>query len=307
MSHLREDISQFLEEARGYALDEDLLSSLGVLNHARGILQDAGEMLTYEMSIVLEAIGENYIAQDLENEAIIYFEKSLAIREAISAVETIETGELFCKTAELLGAEGQFDQAEEYSLRSLQILEVFEPNTNETISTLKHNLGIILFSKNESDRALPFLESARDLRREIYGELSEQVFETNQGLQHIYSTLSMNNELLSCLENSITFAQGYWGKDAEEVDELQRKYRALTGFDFINTQNEKSSIKDSSDSIISALIIASIEAIHSKQHNVAVEILELSRKLLNNSSENQSHVDESIVNSIRSMLEQNES
>lgn len=267
----------------------EFLDGLGVLLHARGILQDRKDQLHPIMANVLAALGENYLNQGMYQESLPYFDKALSIKEALCISENIETALLFMKAGEILGLIGNVIASEDFFHRAYQIVEMVSPESSAIRSDISHNLGIVLLAKNEADRAKSFLLEAIELREKVFGIKSDEVSGSYLALSKVYFALSDKKSSDDSIKHAIAIKESLYGSDDEEVLQLKERFKDLyiveeTIFDSVATGTKISDpivsqpiINKIDDAkILQAITLAALVALDQDNLKVAKEILKLS-------------------------------
>ena len=271
-------LAQMLHDRR------EFLDALGFLVNARSILQDRGEHIHPLMSQVLSELGEHYYRQEMLSEALPYFDKALSIREALCLSENVESARLFLKTAEILGSEVRFIEAEQYLNRAYQILQEQEDSPAELLGDIAHNLGVVLLAKKEDDRALQFFKVAVREREKAYGAISEEVRESWAGVMRVSESNNLSELQMTALYKLIEIKEELHGPNDVEVNALKSQYRMLIGMAEPAPTPEPAPVSEGKSMIMNALLSAAILAIEESQQALAVDILKLSQKAFGNNA-----------------------
>lgn len=110
------------------------------------ILEKEGYLL--DLSNVFENIGNNFMYQGLQKQALYYHEKSLSIRREKNAPDTLDN---FMNMAIVLNDQGKYPEALELYLK---VLAVYEARKDDyQISQVHANLGILYRMRHEYDKA----------------------------------------------------------------------------------------------------------------------------------------------------------
>jgi tetratricopeptide (TPR) repeat protein len=205
----------------------EFLESLGILNEARGILQDRKESLHPLMAEVLAAIGDYYLLQGMHNESLPYLEKALSVREALCISDNEESARLFMKTGEVYATSHDLSGAEDFFNRAFQVAQEICPDDATINGDICNNLGIVLTSKNEIDRAVTFFKKAVEYRKQEYGPRHEEAALAYLTLANSYEKLNMTMQQAECYYKAIEIREELYGVEDPTVNALKDKYLVL--------------------------------------------------------------------------------
>ncbi len=283
------------------------LDALGLLNEARGYLQDRRDSLHPLMAEVLASLGDLYLAQGMHQESLPYFEKALAVREALCISDNEETARLFMKTGEIFATNQDLSGAEDFFNRAYQVALQVCPDVPSIRGDIAHNLAVVLMAKGEPDRAIPFLKEAVKFRIDEYGNMHEEAANAYINLAKGYELDNQQLQQANSLYKAIEVKEELYGIEDPTVNTLKDKYQAVlysvTPTEATTSESIKSDISQTQTSMVSAklfevMVAAAIVALEEENINVAKSIL----KLTNLSSETKQPIAEEIYKIISSKL-----
>ena len=203
------------------------LDALGLLNEARGYLQDRRDSLHPLMAEVLASLGDLYLAQGMHLESLPYFEKALAVREALCISENEETARLFMKTGEIFATNQDLSGAEDFFNRAYQVAVQVCPDVPSIRGDIAHNLSLVLMAKGEPDRAIPFLKEAVKFRIDEYGNMHEEAAIAYINLAKGYELDNQPLQQANSLYKAIEVKEELYGIEDPTVNILKDKYQEV--------------------------------------------------------------------------------
>lgn len=284
-----------LLNARGVYLD-----ALGYFIRGRGVLELREEQLHPFMCELLTGIGENYLLQGMLVEALPYYQKALSVGEALCIGETVEAASVHMKAGEILCMQGDLFEAKEHMLRAYQILKAVDTDNYCSLGDVAHNLGIILFSEEHSNRAVDYLKEAEECRKKHFGEQSIERADSLWALGKCYVSLKKEVDALESFYLSLAIRSEILGEEDESVIDAKEFYRSLsdevTLTPLSTSQREETQILQSSDSQLVVVILeAASLAVRKNQPEIALELLELSKRCINGTEEVPEYVAQTIL------------
>lgn len=268
----------------------NFLDALGYFIRGRGVLEAREEQLHPLMSDLLAGMGENYLLQNMLQEAQPYLEKAISVREALCVAENPETAMLLMKTAEINVMQGELFPAHEQLTRAYQILCEVSPENYELLGEASHNLGVLLISQKHYDRAMECLKKACDFREKYFDKNSLERSDSLVAYAAACKEVDKNKEGLHALYEAMTIREEILGSEHEAVQDIKDRYRALSeGIDDrevpTGVAKKVSVTRDFDAEILAALISTAVMAVQKEQQELALKLLELSKQALGSPDE----------------------
>ncbi len=265
----------------------EYLEALGYFIQGRGVLEAREEQLHPLMSELLAGMGEHYLLQGMLVEALPFYQKSLAVREALAIGNTEESARFHIKAGEILCLQGELEDAKEHMLRAYQILNHLPIPDHFYLGDVTHNLGILLLTEEYFERAVDYFTEAAEHRSKYFGAGSLERADSLWGLGRCYLGTDSTTAALEQFYTAIALREEILGGADEVVKESKNFYRSLSGGAPINSSettileiSDSPQLLHSDNDLLLALISAASLAVEKDEGELAGNILSLARGLL---------------------------
>lgn len=264
----------------------NFLDALGYFIRGRAVLETREEQLHPLMSDLLAGIGENYLLQEMYQEALPYYEKAASVREALCIAENEDTARILMKAGELQVMQGEYFAAHQHLTRAYQILCETAPDNAVLLGDACHNLGILLLSEKHFDRAFEILKKAADYRADSSGQESLERADSLVALAAAGAEIGKLSTALESLYAAVTIREQLLGEDDDLVKDAKSRYRAISEQisdsaevkdAVIKKQPSRASSIEPNLEVLFALISTAALAVQKEQGELALKLLALSK------------------------------
>ncbi len=161
----------------------------------------------YENAVLYEALGTGFTEQNLLDSAIYYYDKALEFEETLMANGDITMIFVWVAMSAIESDRGNSSQAIQLLGKALRFLG--EDASNEYLSTIYHQLGLVYLNIPEYDSAeFYMLKAVSTLDSSAYNSVKLSQHYTN--LSKVYSFSGRHEEALSCIQTGLEWNHDSW-------------------------------------------------------------------------------------------------
>jgi len=146
-------------------------------------------------------------------EALMWYEKSLSIREKIFGKEHPDTAAVYNNIALVCDNQGDYKKALEWYLKALAIREkmlgIEHPDTAATFD----NIAMIYSQMSDYDKALEWYKKSLSIREKIFGNEHPDTATTYDNVAAVYSSLGKYDKALELYQNSLFIREKILGRE----------------------------------------------------------------------------------------------
>ena len=214
----RELADQPQQRARLLEVLGGIETELGMYDEARAHLQELLELRgrpgESELALAAALARLGMLAQASGNgNAVAYFEKSLAIREARQNQDDPDLLLNLNQLGTAYATVGKFTEAEVYLRRSLAGAERIWGPEDSRVATVLHNLAGLARIREDLVEAEKLLEAALDIRRKALGPEDPNLLESQEALALLRISQNRPAEAEGMLEQVLTTTRKIFGSD----------------------------------------------------------------------------------------------